>query len=117
MDPDRIQQVITNLVQNAVKYAAEGGRIDLGVSADENDIMIEVRDHGKGIGPKEQEVLLTKDRPGKREDQAQGTGLGLILCRQIVQAHNGRIVLNSRPGMGSAFEVYLPLTGRMQVKD
>lgn len=114
MDPDRIQQVITNLVQNAVKYAAEGGRIDLSVSAREDELIFEVRDHGRGLSLREQGILFVKDGLGVRSKHAQGTGLGLILCREIVEAHKGRIILTSKPGYGSAFEVCLPIGKKSQ---
>src|SRR5574341_1807230 len=109
IDPDRIEQVISNLVQNAVKYASEGRRVDLSAAARGNDLMIEVRDHGKGLSPRQQRTLFRADRPRPRRRGARSAGLGLMLCKQLVDAHQGNITLVSRPGEGSTFRVLLPL--------
>ncbi len=112
MDPERIQQVITNLVQNAVKYAAEGGWIELSARAMANQVVIRVADRGSGLPSHEKNLLLAQDRQEGRDRQARGTGLGLILCRQIVEAHGGRILLDSKANRGSALEIRLPRRGK-----
>lgn len=115
VDPDRLGQVITNLVQNAVKYAADGGCIDLGASATGSVLIIGVRDYGKGIGPGQPMPMLTPGRlSGSVGEAAGGRGLGLILCKQIVEAHHGQIILESKPGRGSLIQVLLPLAKQSQ---
>ncbi len=109
MDPDRIEQVITNLVQNAVKYASEGRWIELRAATRRDRLVITVRDRGEGLPLYEQKILLSAHLPMGRDDQAHGTGLGLIICRQIIEAHHGKIKLISKPGRGSVFELHLPV--------
>lgn len=114
IDPDRIEQVITNLVQNACKYAAEGGRIDLNAAITDSHLLIGVRDYGKGLltdGPLHKTVM---GEPRIPDSQAHGTGLGLILCRQLVEAHHGRFIASSQPGTGSLFQLWLPMTHKIE---
>ncbi len=111
-DPERVEQVITNLVQNAVKYAAEGGQIELKASIRDDSLVIVVGDRGKGLPLYEQKMLIAASGSVGRNDHAQGTGLGLMLCEQIVEAHNGTLKLISRQGQGSIFEVQLPLVSQ-----
>jgi two-component system sensor histidine kinase ResE len=109
-DPDRIEQVITNLVQNAIKYASDGGSIDLAASAQENTLIIEIRDYGNGVSLGEHLMEVLSDRRITRDSQAHGTGLGLILCRELIEAHRGRISVSSIPGNGHIFQLCLPFT-------
>lgn len=109
LDPDRIEQVITNLVQNATKYASQGGRIDLKATVHGQNLLIEVRDYGEGLSAVEQRMMLLVDKSIGRDNQARGTGLGLILSRKLVEAHHGTITISSKPGKGSRFKIWLPL--------
>jgi len=109
-DSDRVIQVLTNLVSNAIKFTLEKGRVSITVKHQGEQFLISVADTGMGI-PKE---ALTKifdrfyrvHRPGK---EIKGTGLGLAIVNKIVQAHNGRIEVESDVGKGTTFDVYLPL--------
>jgi signal transduction histidine kinase len=109
LDSGRVQQVLTNLVQNAVKYAPDGGAIELAASMGRGQLTLEVRDHGRGLSKPQQAALLGQVWPLGRNPEVRGTGLGLILCRQIVEAHGGRLLLHSQPRHGSTFEIRLPL--------
>ena len=116
-DPQRIEQVITNLVQNAVKYAADGGYIEMSASIRTDHLLFRVGDRGRGLPIHEQDLLLATNAPMGRDAHAQGTGLGLMLCQQIIEAHHGAIKLVSRKGQGSIFEIQLPLDGQPSPKD
>jgi signal transduction histidine kinase len=108
IDPDRIEQVITNLVQNACKYAAEGGRVDLSATIGGTHVIIGVRDYGGGLPHFRPPDRAITDAPTRSDSQAHGTGLGLILCRQLAEAHRGKSVVSSEPGTGSIFQLWLP---------
>lgn len=111
-DPDRIQQVIINLLSNALRFT-ENGKVTLHarVSPESNELIIGVRDTGRGIPPEEVGRLfqrfsqLAQESPKLR----QGTGLGLSICRELVEMHGGRIWVDSAPGLGSNFQFALPL--------
>lgn len=107
-DPLRMEQVASNLVSNAVKYAPEGGRIDVGVRASDHEAILEVRDRGVGI-PREQMKDLFAPFRRLATGVAQGAGLGLSVVRRIVEAHGGHIEVDSVVGEGSTFRVHVPL--------
>jgi signal transduction histidine kinase len=108
-DPDRLAQVIGNLVSNAVRYTPAGKSVSLSAEARADQLVICVRDSGPGINPDEQEKIFT---PFYRGDQGrrikQGMGLGLSIARDLVDAHGGTIELESSPGKGSQFTVLIP---------
>jgi signal transduction histidine kinase len=114
-DPERLRQVLANLVSNAVKYSPAGGSII--VRARErgpNHIVIEVVDSGIGI-PADQVAKLFQKFARVRSDEhlrISGTGLGLYICRLIVEGHGGQIWVESEPGCGSTFAVALPIDAR-----
>jgi len=105
MDPDQIRQVILNLFKNAVQAMDNGGRLMIGVRAEDNHLVIKVADTGKGIPP---DVLPHIFQPFQTTKE-KGTGLGLTVCRHIVEAHGGRITVESSRGVGTTFRVFLPL--------
>jgi PAS domain S-box-containing protein len=109
-DQERLRQVLSNLVSNAIKYSPEGGKIRLGGYADRDKVTVYVADEGIGIPLDEQPRLFQRfyrlDSGLRR--RAQGMGLGLYLCRAIVEAHGGRIWVESTPGQGSTFYFTLP---------
>ena len=110
LDPGRIDQVITNLVSNALKYSPDGGEIRVVVRADQGIAEIAVTDRGIGISPEEQATLF---QPFARGDVARqsigGTGLGLFISAEIIERHGGTIEVESALGRGSTFTVRLPL--------
>ncbi|MCE2489278.1 MAG: PAS domain S-box protein [Anaerolineae bacterium] len=114
-DEARLRRVMDNLLGNAVKYAPEGGQIEVGGQAAVDAVTLFVRDEGIGIGPEDQEQIFTRfyrvnDALGQR---TQGTGLGLYLARAIVEAHGGTIGVDSRPGKGATFHFTLPREARV----
>lgn len=113
VDPTRMEQILANLLTNALKYSPQGGQIEIGVEvhAESQEVEIRVRDHGIGIPLHQQGRIFGRFM---RADNAQaagihGTGLGLYLCRALVEQHGGRLWFESREGMGSAFFLLLPL--------
>ena len=107
-DRDRVLQVLANLLGNAVKFTPAGGRVTLTVRAAPGEVVFAVRDTGPGIEPENQAHVW--DRFWKsRTSNRHGAGLGLAISRGIVQAHGGRIWLESTPGQGSTFSFTLPL--------
>jgi two-component system sensor histidine kinase ResE len=114
-DGDRLAQVFTNLVDNALKFTPQGGSIVLRAVRDRNDIQVAVDDTGSGI-PKE-DVPHIFDRfyqadSARAGGKHHGAGLGLAIAHEIVAAHGGRISVRSALGRGTAFIVHLPLKGR-----
>jgi len=111
-DPDRLRDVFTNLVSNAVKYTPEGGRVEVTTRTDSHSrIAVEVADTGIGIPDEDQEHLFEEFfRAGNaREFAREGTGLGLSIVREIVEAHGGSVACESEQGKGTRFTVTLPL--------
>jgi two-component system phosphate regulon sensor histidine kinase PhoR len=110
-DPGQLRQVLVNLVDNAVKYSPEGGRVELRVRSENGSCQIEVADEGLGIPPDEHERIFEKFyRLDPQQTQGVGgSGLGLYICRELVERMNGRLNVESEPGKGSRFTVELPL--------
>ncbi len=109
-DPQRLEQVLDNLVSNAIKYSPRGGIVKIKGEASAVEVVISVRDEGVGIPLEEQERIFTRfHRVVSPETRAvSGTGLGLYLTRAIVQAHGGRCWVDSIPGQGATFYIALP---------
>lgn len=109
-DPERMREVLSNLVNNAVKYSPEGGTVWIGGRNDRTGVTIYVADQGIGIPPEEQGRIF--DRFHRVESglhrRTEGTGLGLYLVKAIVEAHGGRVWVESAPGRGSIFMFTLP---------
>jgi two-component system phosphate regulon sensor histidine kinase PhoR len=115
-DRDELVRVFENLVENALKYGAAGKRVDIGFSEGESpegeqEARISVRDYGPGIAPEHVPRLTERFyRVDVRESRAQGgTGLGLALVKHILNRHHGRLLIESMPGAGATFTIYLPL--------
>jgi signal transduction histidine kinase len=106
-DRVRIEQVITNLFSNACKYG--GGRpVEVAVGRSGDMAFVQVRDHGVGIAPEQQALIFQRFERAVADRNLGGLRLGLWICREIVEAQGGRITVESTPGEGSAFTVYLP---------
>ena len=111
-DPVKLRQLLLNLLDNAIKYTPEGGKVWLSLERSNGFARITVAD--TGIGIPEEDLPHIFDR-FYRVDKARrdgGSGLGLSICKLIVEAHKGRIDVDSKPGAGSTFRVYLPLAKR-----
>jgi PAS domain S-box-containing protein len=105
-DGERILQTLGNLIRNAIQFSEKGGEIRLGASiTSETEVTFEVQDHGRGISPENLEIIFNRFQQGDSSDSraSGGTGLGLAMCRSIVEHHGGRIWATSSPGSGSTF--------------
>jgi signal transduction histidine kinase/CHASE3 domain sensor protein len=109
-DAEQIDRLLMNLLSNGVKFSSQGGRVQVRVDRDHDEIVIAVSDSGIGIPQAEQHHVFTRFfRASNATDQAyQGTGLGLAIARTIVEQHGGRIWLESREGAGTTVTVRLP---------
>jgi signal transduction histidine kinase len=109
-DERKIRQVVLNLLSNAIKFTPEGGRIEVGALPRAGSVEVSVTDTGVGIAPADQEAVFEEFRQvGTAEKKAEGTGLGLTLCRKFVELHGGRIWVKSQVGVGSTFTFTLPV--------
>jgi PAS domain S-box-containing protein len=109
-NPRRLRQAVTNLVNNAIKYTEEGGRISVEAAKDDEHVVVRVIDNGIGIPPSKQSRIFDRFYRVESEETAdiKGTGLGLAIVKAVVEKHNGRIWVDSTPGVGSAFTFILP---------
>jgi two-component system sensor histidine kinase EvgS len=111
-DRVRVHRILHNLLDNANKYSKPGTKIEIFVRQNGDEVLIGVRDHGIGI-PSDQQGKLFEvfQRLEPQNSGAAGTGLGLVVCRRLVEAHKGRMWLESQPGEGSTFYFTLPMIG------
>ena len=113
VDARKIEQVLDNLISNAIKYTPDGGRITVSAVANEGRAEIRVADTGQGIAPSQLGQLFSKYHrvPGQQTAKIQGTGLGLLIAKEIVEAHGGTVhaVSSGVSGEGSTFVVDVPL--------
>jgi len=110
-DEERLRQIVLNLLINASKFTPEGGTITLRAGVHFNSLVVEVEDTGSGISPEEQRELFRPyhSRPADRENLS-GLGLGLALCKYLVELHGGKIWVQSEVGTGSKFSFSIPLS-------
>ena len=108
VDAVRMRQVFGNLLDNAVKYTPEGGRVKVGVASQPGWAVVTFQDTGQGIPPEEIDKIWTRLYRGDKSRSQRGLGLGLSLVKAIVEAHGGSVSVRSQPGQGSEFTVRLP---------
>jgi two-component system sensor histidine kinase BaeS len=109
-DPNRLASVVENLVSNAIKYTHSGGMVSISAGVEGQEILIRVKDNGFGIAPEEQKKVFEpfyRGNQGRRFKQ--GMGLGLSIARDLIEAHGGRITLDSSLSQGSQFTIHLPI--------
>jgi signal transduction histidine kinase len=116
-DRDRLAQVVGNLLSNAIKYSPGGGEVQIRAAQLGDEAWVWVQDHGLGIPAGHQDRIFTKFFRGDvgRERGISGTGLGLVLARQIVEAHGGEAGFESEENVGSTFWFWLPAAARIEV--
>ena len=108
-DPDKVHQVLTNLLANAIKWSPPGGQVEVTASGAGESVRIEVRDTGPGIPAAERERVFDKFyQVGRIDGRPSGTGLGLTIARHLVELHGGRIWVEEAPSGGATFVLLLP---------
>ncbi len=118
LDVARVHQVLDNLLSNAIKYSPVGGHVRLALRREGDDALMSVADEGVGIPPEELARLFEPfQRAPSGRKVAHGLGLGLWVVRRIVEAHGGRISVESKPGEGSTFLIRLPLAARLAAEE
>lgn len=110
-DPARLEQVVTNLVSNALKYSVQDAPVDVEVAIAPGALRLSVRDRGAGIAPEDLPRVFERYWRARGTSGAEGLGLGLFITRKLVEAHGWRIEASSEPGRGSVFTVAVPLDG------
>ena len=108
-DPDRLERILLNLLTNALKYSAPSSPFWVGAKATDDEVIISVRDRGPGIPPDDLPHLFERFYRGHAAKKGGGTGLGLYIAKQLVEAHGGHIGVHSTPGKGSTFCFTLPV--------
>ena len=106
-DPERLKQVILNILDNACKYGKSGKKIDIRVSMDESGVFASIRDYGPGIPPDELPQVKKKFYKGSSKER--GSGIGLAVCDEIMARHNGKLEIVNAPGGGVCVTIRLPL--------
>jgi signal transduction histidine kinase/HAMP domain-containing protein len=114
-DPDKVEQILTNLVGNAIKYSPEGGEVLVTVEHAGDCVQVSVRDQGIGMSPRDMGQLFEKFYRVDRDEvrRAGGTGLGLYITKRLVEMHGGQIWAESWPGVGSVFTFTLPTSAEL----
>ena len=105
-DPKRLRQVFLNILDNAAKHGRDGKKIEASMTMEEDFVVIRIRDHGCGIP--EDEIPLVKKKFYKGSSKARGTGIGLAVCDEIVEMHDGTLTLENAPGGGTLVTIRLP---------
>lgn len=108
-DAQRIKQVLLNLITNAIKFSSDNNAIVVRAEVHDSELLIQVKDHGIGIPRAEMSAIFDKYYQATNRGDVEGQGLGLHICKEIVEAHGGRIWAESLEGQGSIFSLTLPL--------
>jgi len=111
-DPKSLERALISLVDNAIKFSPHGGEVEIRLSQEDGMILVVVEDHGIGISPNTMPHIFDRFYHLEKEEEGNdlfgGIGLGLSITRQVIKQHNGRLDVNSQPGQGSKFSLYLP---------
>jgi signal transduction histidine kinase len=108
-DAERLRQVLTNLVDNAIKYSPAGSEVEVHAYREDGRVRIDVRDRGPGIAKEDQKLIFEKfGRVTGAGATRPGTGLGLFIARSIAEAHGGALEVHSAPEQGATFTLELP---------
>jgi two-component system phosphate regulon sensor histidine kinase PhoR len=113
-DPPRMIQVIVNILHNAIKFTEKGGKIRASIVSSSESITIEIKDTGRGISREDLPRIFERFYKSKRPKQGSGTGLGLSIAKHLVEAHGGKIWVQSQLGQGTTFFISLPKHNRSQ---
>lgn len=118
-DPKSVETVLRNLVSNALKFTHPGGKVVISSLTNENEVVISVADSGIGMSKESVEKLFRIDVPvaSRGTGNEPGTGLGLILCKELIEKNNGKIWVESEPGKGSTFYFSLPKTKNTRIAE
>ena len=114
-DEDRILDVLENLIGNAIKFTSPGGSITVGASPQHNEVLIWVKDSGSGIAPEQLPHIFDRFWQAKKRER-RGIGLGLSICKAIVEAHGGRIWVDSAVGVGTTIFFTVPATTPREIR-
>jgi signal transduction histidine kinase len=110
-DRERLRQVLSNLIDNAVKYSSAGGEVEVSAASQDGAVVVSVSDQGPGIPREHQKLIFEKfGRAGVAGKAKPGTGLGLFIARSIAEAHGGSLEVRSTPRQGATFTLSLPLS-------
>jgi two-component system phosphate regulon sensor histidine kinase PhoR len=110
-DAERLRQVLTNLIDNAIKYSPAGGDVEVRAYREDGRLRVDVSDQGPGIAKDDQRLIFEKFGRVSGGTARPGTGLGLFIARSIAEAHGGLLEVASAPDHGSTFTLELPLDG------
>ena len=114
-DPERIGQVLSNLIGNAIKFGSDGGRITVAASASDGEVIVAVSDRGRGITPEQLPHIFDRFwQAGQSNIRTRGAGLGLPIAQGIIRAHGGQIRAESAPGKGTTLSFTLPVVSANQ---
>jgi signal transduction histidine kinase len=116
-DPSSLDELVGNLVDNAVRYTPAGGTVTVEVDSTEDGAAVTVRDTGPGISPEDLEHIFEPFYRGQAQKNIPGTGLGLPIVKRIAERHGGRVEVETTLGGGSTFRVFLPRTGTKEVEE
>lgn len=113
-NPDDMTRAVSNLIENAVRYTPENGSVIVRTRSDDHFAILEVADTGIGISENELSRIFTRFYRAEKakKTHANGTGLGLAIVKKIIERHRGAIEVESQPGRGSVFRVYLPFVSK-----
>lgn len=112
LDDLLIQQVLMNLLENALRFGPKGTAIEISARANEREATVEVADHGPGLPPGDEAIVFDKFYRGQGSHPRGGAGLGLAICRGVIELHGGRILAENRPSGGAVFRFTLPIIGK-----